>query len=33
MESNRTSSYTPPVEQLLTYGEGRVYSVWRPMMN
>ena len=26
MESNRTSSYTPPVEQLLTYGEGRVYS-------
>ncbi len=26
MESDRTSSYGPPVEQLLTYGEGRGYS-------
>ena len=26
MESDRTSSYTPPVEQLLTYGEERSYS-------
>ena len=25
MESARTSSYTPPVEQLLTYGEGQSY--------